>query len=220
LHDFFGNTSTDAYSTKSTLLAAATTCDVSLDRAAYWMPALFLSDGTLTEPDSFHAYYRVGSRENPEDFQSYPLGLKMIAGDSTATSAQLKKIMYWTCRGARSAPRRPVPFNCRSYGKPLEVHVNFPDCWDGVKLDSPDHMSHMAVADKMTGACPPGYPVHVPKLGEVVVYRIESGAKATLSSGGSFSSHADFFNAWTRPKLARLISRCLNANIACGTIGH
>jgi len=45
------------------------------------MPALFRSDGTLIEPDSLHAYYRAGSRENPEDFRPFPSGLKIIAGD-------------------------------------------------------------------------------------------------------------------------------------------
>ncbi|GAA3767753.1 DUF1996 domain-containing protein [Micromonospora maritima] len=39
--------------------------------------------------------------------------------------------------------------------------VQFPECWDGVRLDSPDHRSHLAYADR--GDCP-RHPVAVPGI--------------------------------------------------------
>jgi hypothetical protein len=34
-------------------------------------------------------------------------------------------------------PKKPCPAG-------VMVNVRFPTCWDGVNLDTPDHMSHMA----------------------------------------------------------------------------
>jgi hypothetical protein len=40
-HAFFGNRSTDASSTRGSLLQAVTTCKPRADKAAYWVPTLF-----------------------------------------------------------------------------------------------------------------------------------------------------------------------------------
>src|SRR3546814_17989920 len=40
LHDFFGNTATDARSTPESLVGGDTTCQNKLDPAAYWAPAM------------------------------------------------------------------------------------------------------------------------------------------------------------------------------------
>jgi hypothetical protein len=42
------------------------------------------------------------------------------------------------------------------------------------------------------------------------------GANVVLTSGGQFSGHADFFNAWNEHVLARLADGCLNALVHCG----
>ena len=50
----------------------------------------------------------------------------------------------------------------------LMVNVRFPTCWDGVNLDSPDHMSHVAYPSSGTfesnGPCPESHPVKIPQL--------------------------------------------------------
>jgi hypothetical protein len=40
LHDFFGNTTTNAFSTYAGMLAGGTNCQEPGDTAAYWAPAL------------------------------------------------------------------------------------------------------------------------------------------------------------------------------------
>src|SRR5437867_4353638 len=40
-HTFFGNRSTNAASTRASLLRATTTCKPRADKAAYWVPTLF-----------------------------------------------------------------------------------------------------------------------------------------------------------------------------------
>ena len=45
----------------------------------------------------------------------------------------------------------------------LVVHVRFPQCWDGVHLDSPNHISHMAWTDE-GDTCPASHPVAIPRV--------------------------------------------------------
>lgn len=57
-HDFFGNRSTDAFSTNASLAGKPTTCSRPGDTAAYWTPAL-LNNGRRVAPDRLIAYYRT-----------------------------------------------------------------------------------------------------------------------------------------------------------------
>lgn len=64
-------------------------------------------------------------------------------------------------------PKKPCPAG-------VMVNVRFPTCWDGVNLDSPDHMSHMAYPSSGTfesgGPCPSTHPVQVPQLFYEVIW--------------------------------------------------
>lgn len=57
----------------------------------------------------------------------------------------------------------------------------------------------------------------LPSLTAIVHYPItgDPGAVA-LASGSPYSGHADFFNAWDQPVLARHVTECLNAGVQCG----
>ena len=85
--------------------------------------------------------------------------------------------------------------------------MNFPDCWDGKRLDSANHKSHMAYSSQ--DVCPGSHPVAVPALSLVIYYHVSGGPSAELSSGGQLSAHADFVNAWKQEALARLVDRWL-----------
>jgi hypothetical protein len=98
----------------------------------------------------------------------------------------------------------------------LQLHVNFPDCWNGTTLDSTNHKSHMAYS--VAGRCPRSHPVAVPALSIVYNYPgIASTNAAMLSSGGQHSGHADFINTWRQATLAKLVADCLNRQRDCGT---
>ena len=90
----------------------------------------------------------------------------------------------------------------------LRLVVNFPNCWDGSRLDSADHKSHLAYSTN--GVCPSTHPAEVPALTLEVYYGVAGGPTAELASGGDFSGHADFMNAWNQPTLERLVDRYLN----------
>jgi hypothetical protein len=213
-HSFVGNASTNASSTLESLLAAETACLRPADTAAYWMPTL-VDNGTPVAPRGALVYYR---RRTLARLQPFPAGLKMIAGDSHAVSPQPLRITFWNCgAGAGVPPQSSVPTCPATPGSSLRLHVRFPECWDGQNLDSADHKSHMAYAQ--AGACPADHPVAVPALEVIFRYPIAGDPSAYLSSGGQYSAHADFFNAWNEGRLAQLVEVCLNGARHCGAFG-
>jgi len=209
-HDFFGNTSTDAFSTVESLQAAPDLCRRDGDSAAYWVPTL--SDaGRVVEPTTVAAYYLVANRD-PASIEPFPLDLRVV------TDAAAPGVVRWACTGrGRSTPEVTAVPDCPT-GLDLVMRVHFPDCWDGDRLDSSDHRSHMAYATG--GACPATHPVAVPHLRLGVHYPPGvGGPDVTLSSGAPDTAHADFFNAWDPSAQARLVEQCLNAAIRCGGSG-
>jgi Domain of unknown function (DUF1996) len=226
-HTFFGNTSTNAFSTTASLRRARTTCRPATDTAAYWVPTVY-RNGREVRPAKAQLYYVV---RGSDQMRAFPAGLRVIAGNAAARAPQDLDHVYWTCggRAVRTEPSARPPAHCgtvsvrvlgrrqgstkavpltlrsKSY---LDLHVNFPDCWDGARLDSPDHRSHMAYSTDYV--CPASHPVKVPLIRLVVRYPLTRGAGVELASGGVLSGHADFFNAWSQPALERLVDDCFH----------
>ena len=211
LHTFVGNRTTDASSTFGSLRAGGTTCRRADDTAAYWVPALY--QGTsLVLPQAATIYYR---RASLAPVNAFPNGLRLIAGAATATAPQGMGVTFWSCgAGSGVPPSSTVPTCPAARGSFLRLHVRFPSCWDGRHLDSLDHKSHMAYA--IRGRCPSTHPVPVPALAQIYRYPTRGGEGFSLASGGQFSAHADFFNAWSPGALKRLVEGCLNALVHCG----
>ncbi len=211
-HDFFGNTTTNADSTAASLQSGDTSCAKKSDRASYWAPAL-IDNGTAVEPVGLVAYYRPAPGMKPESLRPYPAGLKVVAGNPTATNPQPVEISGWACGSSSKLATEP-PENCPA-GAPLHAVVTFPDCWNGTATDSVDHARHMAASTN--GRCPKSHPVPVPQLTLSIAYPITGpGHKFTLASGSIHSGHADFYNGWRPADLQREISTCLHRNQVCG----
>ena len=213
MHDFAGNTTTDAYSTADSLRGHRSTCELTGDTAAYWVPTLY-SNGTPIHPDRLHAYYRWGNVANLQAIRPLPAGLKVIAGDAHATKPQSTAVIGWNC-GVQGQRQYDHPISCNSKQK-IVLHVFFPNCWDGRHLDSPDHKSHMAYSSN--GKCPAGHPVIVPRLSEAFGYPISSATGLTFSSGQHYTAHADFINSWNQSEMNRLTTTCINASRQCGPV--
>lgn len=214
-HDFFGATDTDAFSTPSSIRRASTTCDKPEDRSAYWVPALY-RDGEKVDPTFLTAYYTLDDK-HPGDIKPYPDDLRIIAGDPDATRPQGIRRTTWGCASndrqiLSDAPPRSCPD-----GYSLILQVRFPDCWDGVNLDSDDHQSHMAYAQGRTvDVCPPSHPVEMPSFRLTFHYRsLSHGKDVELASGGVYSAHADFMNGWEAKELKALIDECINGVKVC-----
>jgi len=70
-----------------------------------------------------------------------------------------------------------------------------------------------------SSGCPSTHPRVLPR----VIFRMEypvgrTTGKITLSSGASYTVHADFWTTWEQSALDRLVTRCLRANTDCGNI--
>ena len=214
LHEFFGNTTTDAHSTTASLVNGGTTCERPEDKAAYWIPTLY-EGGQRVDPRAMIAYYRTGTLHNPQDIQPFPLGLRMIAGNGHATTPQNTRIVNWNCTkrsdiGATSS----APTSCPEQSQ-LRLRIEFPNCWDGRRLTSSDQ-SHMAYSHRNGGWCPLSHPVEMPSMKVGVQFPISGTyGKLTLSSGSTLTGHADFWNAWDETELARLVEECLHGALSC-----
>lgn len=223
-HDFFGNTSTGAFSTQAGMSAAATTCGTAADSAAYWTPTL-VRNGIAVRPAGSYAgrstrqqiYYRDNAVNAGTPVEPFPADLRMIAGNSRATSAagnpQLGRELYWGCSGNTESGKPTAPVDCPS--GIVTLHIGFPSCWNGV-LSHRDDTANMAYPSG--GRCPSAFPRLLPRLIERFEYPVgTSSAGLTLSSGPSWTVHADFWNTWQQPALAGLVERCLNLDTDCGT---
>ena len=225
-HAFYGNSTTDAYSTTSSLLASRSTCERGFDtadRSAYWIPSLYrkLPDGRLQEVrlsgDDQHlsAYYRRTGGPTGDKVSPFPKGLRMIAGDPHATRPQDTIDVAWRCNGDGRDSQADLP-NCAA-GTLLQALVSFPDCWDGKNLDSPNHRSHMTISRGDRGSCPASHPKKLPQLTFEVSFNLPPVAGSTyeLSSGGRYSLHGDFFAAWDDRVQSALVNSCLNKGKFC-----
>ena len=228
-HTFSGALSINPSSTPESLLAGKTNCKDSLDKSAYWMPSVYKVTpngvATLVEPYEDRAYYRATTR-NGAILSEIPFGLHMIAGDSHSMAPQSASIAGFQCRTLAEGnvvPRQSLPPVCAP-GTFLESSVIFPNCWDGVHLDSADHKSHMSYAD-VDKPCDAAHPVRLPALTFAERYppnAFNGGRLAIATMAGmpmtAFNLHADFINAWTPSEMTYLVKNCLHASVACATI--
>ncbi len=210
-HTFVGNRTTSAFSSYGSLRSGGTTCLRRDDTAAYWVPALYQGTTEIV-PVAATVYYRRGTVAGVSPF---PNNFRMIAGDAKATSPQGMRITFWSCGIASGVDRSvDVPTCPDTLGSFLRLHIRFPECWDGRRLDSVDHKGHLAYA--VRGQCPSTHPVEVPQITQIYRYSSRGGEGFSLASGGIYSAHADFLNAWKTGALRRLVDGCLNALVHCG----
>ena len=222
LHTFFGNTGVNYASTpESVRTTGNSTCaGGTANRSSYWVPTMVdtrtnnpvnTNTSAIDRENALQVYYKTGYQGiAPGTVQNYPVGLRMIAGDMMSTSAQ-SRISY-EC-GGPSSPS--IPTNCAP-GSLLIMSVVFPQCWDGVNLDSPNHKSHMAYGvgwpDK---GCPTTHPVPLAEITQNYRYRVPAGGTAswrlssdTYTGAAGFSGHADWMNGWDPAVFQRIVDNC------------
>jgi hypothetical protein len=214
MHDFLGNTSTNATSTVASLLAAATTCNPVSDLSSYWVPTLYDNTGGAIGFERVTVYY-IASENDADALQPYPLGMKIVAGNAKAAAPPQNGHFVWSCLASNVSST--IDFVQCPAGSKLELLLDFPDCWNGQDLDSADHKSHMSY--RVGGACPASHPVAVPRLQLKLRYNSRGTPNMRLSSGPAYTIHGDFFNAWQPDAMADRM-RCLRDYITCGPEGH
>lgn len=219
MHSFFGNTSTNAHSTITSLLNADSSCNPRIDLSSYWVPTLY-ADNVPVEPTGTTFYYLgEGVRDDViARTQPLPLGLRIVAGNAKATQPDDSTISRWSCLHAGQVGASKDFVNCPA-GTMLESYLDFPHCWNGRDLDSADHKSHMAYP--VAGDCPASHPVVVPKLRQVLRYPVNGDpARFRLASGPGYTMHGDFFNAWPEAEMEQRVRDCIRPIIKCGADGR
>jgi hypothetical protein len=238
LHTFFGNTAADENSTADSLRDTGnSTCRGGIaNRSAYWVPTLIdTRDGTPLLPSSISTYYKNGYLA-PEIIQPVPAGLRMIAGDPMASGPGKVLAMRFKCLGGPNKENDkygPTIGNC-DLGAHLVSEVFFPQCWDGVNLDSPDHKSHMSYTVNVPNparpgrskpACPATHPIALPQVSFNIVYQVtekDAPLRWRLASDaydpslpGGYSSHGDWFNGWDSNISDAWAKNCIQAKKDC-----
>jgi hypothetical protein len=198
-HDFFGSTTTDAYSTYNSMLASPTTCTRPEDTAGYWFPTVSWN-GAVKHAYRVVFYYRAGGKKHTT-VKPFAKDLRIIA-DKGVNGARVR----WYCGGGGTnddkAGSADPPTRCSS--GVLGLRIIFPDCVakdaSGAQvLDSDNHRSHMARSKLQDGTrvCPSTHPIPVPTLTINANFEIgTSSGKVTLSSGAASTIHTDFWNTW------------------------
>jgi hypothetical protein len=235
LHTYFGNTGSNASSTPASLLSSGnSTCSGgTTNRSSYWVPSVLDAQNRPITPSMNQVYYKSGYQGTPywEIDPALPNGLKIIAGDAKATAAQPQRngidAVQWTCGvwTASDGPRMitgmtPAIPSCAA-GTDLWAQIRFPQCWDGVNLDSVDHRSHMAYGTWGVG-CPASHPIALPEITYNVHWPVTSGtssgwhlASDMYSGPGGYSLHADIVTAWDPTVSSTWLQNCVRRDADC-----
>jgi len=208
LHQFFGNTLVDAYSTyKSLRTTGNSTCASALNRSAYWIPAMLNGHGGLVRPDYVSVYYKRIPQTDPNckvegrDCVRVPRGLRYVFGFDMINGTAATGGGYFNCQGPNATSGHYAsltevgPF-CPP-GSQLGVVISAPSCWDGQNLDSPNHRSHVAYPGYGSWGylkCPDTHPWVMPTFTLGVWYTVDS----TLDMSGKFdnSSYTAPYTSW------------------------
>jgi Domain of unknown function (DUF1996) len=246
MHAFYGNKSTDAYSTRKTLMAAGTTCSDKKDLAAIWAPTAFIKkQGTWRPlaPYRERTYYFKPMRDTIAHMVYLPKNIKMIGGNPHAMNAAQNPAVRWFC--GEGSPERPFPYDCRPYTTKgedgIRALIDLPFCWDGTRLDSADHFSHVVYSDPNDttphvnpAPCPSSHPKYIPAISIRIHFQTQdpcAGAtpcgpwdggknvRIKLSSGPYWTMHSDFWNTWVQARLDALTDKCLRPEVNCHIIG-
>jgi hypothetical protein len=223
LHVYFGNTTIDAHTDVARLGSTShpSTCSGGgANRSAYWVPAMLDAAGRPLKPERMQVYYKTGYVVGRQNIRSFPQGLRMIAGNAKSTTPQNGILSYDCARLDVVSGNGTIP-NCGG-GSRFVMSLSFPQCWDGVNLDSANHMSHMAYPRWGSG-CPSSHPVALPHIEYRVWYDVPAGSNTagwrlssdTPGAPAGSSGHGDWANGWDRGINDLWRANCLNTGLDC-----
>jgi hypothetical protein len=234
LHVFFGNTSINGNTDLMNLRAVgSSTCQGgTANMSGYWVPAVIdTSTGFPVAPSSNNAYYK-GSYVWTAGYKTItapPLGFRMISGNPNNSVEGSNNIYRWDCftpGGVNVGGKQRIPGVECVNGSYILLLMSFPECWDGVNLDSPNHQSH--VARLTSTGCPATHPVQMPSISYNIRYdvnannrpenwRLSSDRYPLTDANGNptargLSVHGDWVNGWDMDIFNTFVRNCLRGD--------
>jgi hypothetical protein len=176
-----------------------------------------LASGKQVSPraTSQQIYYR-SRYASGVTIEPMPADLRIVVGNMHATSVATNSALTsgairWECHGGSTSYSAPPSCGTNA----LVENINFPSCWDGTLTHSNDTAHVAFVADDRR--CPAAFGHALPRISIKINYPSVPAGPLSLSSGPTYTAHADFWNTWQQAGMRYLVSRCLNAHISCGT---
>lgn len=231
MHDYVGNKTTDAFSTNDSLARAGTTCSNG-DQSAYYWPVLRVQNagqgpdvnapgggqdanvGTILQPKTATIRFDGSAVSR---VTAMPRFLRIITGDAKAfTNGTANANASWSCTGFENRQLKDKYPICPR-GSDVVRTFTFQSCWDGKNIDSANHRTHVAFADR-NGACGKGFKA-IPQLVERITYSVPQGARIAVDSFPEqlhkpVTDHGDFVDAMS-DRLMRQAVNCVNSGRRC-----
>ena len=221
VHSIVGGSNFDkTMSYQSARASTCTTARVSEDKSNYWTPQLYYYNPKDTTYQAIpvayvNTYYLPRSGKDGK-VQAFPDGLRMVSGSPnrrTFNNDADSKAATYVCldysgshQGDPEWAERNSFFN-HNCPQGMRAQIFFRSCWDGVNLDSPDHVSHMAWPSGGVdgGECPATHPVRLVSLFYEFIYQVQNFPYNdpqyptwVFANGDTtgYGMHGDFLNGW------------------------
>lgn len=238
------------------MAGSCSSCQVKQDKSSYWTPAMYFQHADtgkleiVPQTGGMLVYYL----QRGDNVTAIPPGLRMLAGDPFLRSFPYRTIekSLWQeqDRTEDALRQKAVGFNCLNYNEPanaalglrampedpskckdgLRAEVFFPSCWDGKRVDAPDHKDHMRYPTLMDdGTCPDTHPIRIVSLFFETIWDVgafsESEGKYVFSDGDplGYGYHGDFMNGWDQEVLEQAVAECRDPSgivEKCGVFEH
>lgn len=161
-------------STERLQQSECTSTPIKEDKSNYWAPLLYFqwANGSFSSLDGGAVVYYLFP-DKAGTTTAFPKDFRMISGSPTKRTYDAndpaQKAIDYLCldfSGNSETTRHPgLPEKICPSG--IRSQINFPSCWDGKNVDSPDHKSHVAFRSggPDSGEClDPNFPVNIPRV--------------------------------------------------------
>ncbi|KAL0942012.1 putative short-chain dehydrogenase [Colletotrichum truncatum] len=210
MHTFFGSDAVTVNTTTSKeLQAGCATAENPNDFSSYWVPTLYVNNGTSVFPAPifrFSAYYVSIEKAEVAIPQNYKAVVGNAEGKSQDDVEPLAGIQWFCDHGGQGTNEGKNAAEFPSKGCPahLQTILLFHDCVNESTLESTySGVHHWTKFFKPANRCPEGMK-RMPQLRFSIRYDLrkvlpdgwDGPAPLELSCGSSYCTHGDFINGW------------------------
>ncbi|KAF8709766.1 hypothetical protein AX14_013471, partial [Amanita brunnescens Koide BX004] len=233
VHSVLGGSNFGSLSTAVLRQSQCTSIPIPQDKSNYWYPHLYFqwANGSFTSLDggaviSFSLDYLFSDPAG--NTTAFPDDFRMLSGDFTLRtydpSSFAQQAVTFLCLDFNGVSTRHNGLPLTPCPSGIRAQINFPSCWDGKNVDSPNHKSHVSFLSTGpdSGTCSdPNFPVTLPRIfmevywgsGDFDAFRsqaMDTTQPFVFSYGDrtGYGYHADFVNGWDAGVLQHAVDNC------------